>query len=122
MPIAVRYPLDQVMEACAYYFEKTGRRVSYEYSLIRGVNDSREDMAALIRLLKPLGGHLNLININPVAARDFQKIPKKDLENMKNLLEKNGINVTIRREMGKDIDGACGQLRRKHISEVVYRQ
>ena len=117
MPIANRYGLDELMEACAYYFEKTGRRITFEYSLLSGVNDRREDAAGLIRLVKPLNCHVNLIPVNPVKERDFRPTAQEDVIAFKNKLEKNGINVTIRREMGRDIDGACGQLRRKALKE-----
>ena len=117
MPIATRFGLDELMEACAYYFEKTGRRITFEYSLLSGVNDRREDAAGLIRLVKPLNCHVNLIPVNPVKERDFRPTAQEDVIAFKNKLEKNGINVTIRREMGRDIDGACGQLRRQALKE-----
>ena len=115
MPVANKYDLSEVLEACDYYFEKTGRRISYEYSLVHGVNDTEEDAAELIALLKHRNCHLNLIPVNPIKERSFEKPSKKSAENFKLKLEKSGINVTIRREMGSDIDGACGQLRRRYI-------
>lgn len=118
MPIAGKYHLDEVMDACAVYFQKTGRRVTFEYSLVKGVNDTETDVRELTALLKQKNCHLNLIPVNPVKERDFEKPDKKSAHEFKNKLEKNGINVTIRREMGADIDGACGQLRRKHIQGV----
>ena len=114
MPIANKYELAEVLEACDYYFEKTGRRITFEYSLVHGVNDNEEDANELIGILKPRKCHLNLIPINPIKERSFEKPSKKSAENFKNKLEKSGINVTIRREMGSDIDGACGQLRRRY--------
>ncbi len=116
MPVANRYGLDELMEACAYYFDKTGRRITFEYSLVGGVNDSPEDAAGLIRLAKPLNCHVNLIPVNPIKERDFRPGTPEEAAVFKNKLEKNGINVTIRREMGRDIDGACGQLRRSMLS------
>lgn len=113
MPIANKYHLDELMEACAYYFEKTGRRITFEYSLVGGVNDTKEDAEELIRLVRPLNCHVNLIPVNPIKERDFQSSAPQEVLAFKNKLEKNKINVTIRREMGRDIDGACGQLRRK---------
>ena len=92
--------------------------MTFEYSLIEGVNDSGEDAEQLALLLKGSGGHVNLIPVNPVAERTFRRSRRAAVEAFKNKLEKNGINVTIRREMGRDIDGACGQLRRRHISET----
>lgn len=115
MPIANKYGLDELMEACAYYFEMTGRRITFEYSLVGGVNDTKEDAGELIRLLRPLNCHVNLIPVNPIKERDFVSSAPDKVLAFKNKLEKNRINVTIRREMGRDIDGACGQLRRKVI-------
>lgn len=115
MPVANRYALHEVLDACRIYFQKTGRRVTYEYSLMRGVNDSAADAAALAELLKDQHGHVNLIPVNPVKERDYVQPDRKTAQAFKNQLEKSGIHVTIRREMGRDINGACGQLRRSHI-------
>ena len=82
-----------------------------------GVNDKEEDAAELIDILKRRNCHINLIPVNPIKERDFQKPSRQSAENFKNKLEKNGINVTIRREMGSDIDGACGQLRRRYVGK-----
>ena len=117
MPIAKKYQLDDVLAACDYYFEKTGRRITFEYSLVHGVNDKDEDAGELITILKNRNCHLNLIPVNPIKERNFQKPSRKSAENFKNKLEKSGINVTIRREMGSDIDGACGQLRRRYVEK-----
>ena len=117
MPIANKYDLSQVLEACDAYFQKTGRRVTFEYSLVHGVNDTKEDEQELAAILKPRNCHLNLIPVNPVKERDFVRPSRKNALNFKNNLEKSGINVTIRREMGSDIDGACGQLRRHYVQE-----
>ena len=117
MPIANKYELSEVLEACDYYFEQTGRRITFEYSLVHGVNDKDEDARELISILKPRNCHLNLIPVNPIKERSFEKPSKKAAESFKNYLEKNGINVTIRREMGSDIDGACGQLRRRYVEK-----
>ena len=118
MPVANKYELHEVLEACEYYFEKTGRRITFEYSLVHGVNDTPEDAKELMGILKDRNCHLNLIPVNPIKERNYEKPDKKSAENFKNKLEKNGINVTIRREMGSDIDGACGQLRRKTMQGV----
>ena len=115
MPIANRYELKEVLDACGYYFQKTGRRLTFEYSLVQGVNDSREDAKALAALAGPLHAHVNLIPVNPVTERDFVQPGEKIIDNFKKNLEKCGINATLRREMGRDIDGACGQLRRKYM-------
>ena len=117
MPIANKYELSDVLEACDYYFEKTGRRITFEYSLVHGVNDRDEDAEELIGILKHRNCHLNLIPVNPIKERNFEKPSRKSAENFKNKLEKSGINVTIRREMGSDIDGACGQLRRRYVEK-----
>ena len=114
MPIANKYSIAELMQACSYYFEQTGRRLTFEYSLVGGVNDTSQDARELIALVKPLNCHVNLIPVNPIKERDYVQSEEKAMKAFKNGLEKNGINVTIRREMGRDIDGACGQLRRRH--------
>jgi len=119
MPIAKRYSIHELMEACREYFNKTGRRVTLEYSLVGGVNDTDEDAEGLIRLAGSLGCHINLIPVNPIKERDFVQSGRFKIISFKNKLEKYGINVTIRREMGRDIDGACGQLRRRHAAEAT---
>ena len=118
MPVANKYELQEVLEACDYYFRKTGRRITFEYSLVHGVNDTPEDARELTGILEDRNCHLNLIPVNPIKERNYEKPDKKSAENFKNKLEKNGINVTIRREMGSEIDGACGQLRRKTMQGV----
>ena len=118
MPIANKYSIDELLDACHYFFEKTGRRITFEYSLADGVNDSEQDAAELISLVKGMNCHVNLIPINPVEELEFEGSAKKVAEKFKNKLEKSRINVTIRREMGRDIDGACGQLRRKFDGAV----
>lgn len=117
MPIAEKYTLKELMEACACYFDRTGRRITFEYSLIAGMNDTPEDADRLSALIKPLNCHVNLIPVNPIKERDYVESAHDRVVNFKNRLEKNKINVTIRREMGRDIDGACGQLRRRHTME-----
>jgi 23S rRNA (adenine2503-C2)-methyltransferase len=116
LPVANKYHLDEVLEACKYYNERTGRRISFEYSLIAGKNDTMQDARELAKIVKSLGAHLNLIPINPIKEREYDKPDKKNITFFKNELEKRGINVTIRKERGQDIDGACGQLRLKHIN------
>ncbi len=113
MPVANKYSIAELMEACRYYFEKTKRRITFEYSLVGGVNDRPEDAERLAELTKDLNCHVNLIPVNPIKERDFVQSKGAEIASFKNKLEKNGINVTIRREMGRDIDGACGQLRRR---------
>ena len=113
MPIANKYSIAELMEACAYYFERTGRRITFEYALVGGVNDTSEDARELTELIRSLNCHVNLIPVNPIKERSFVQSEGEAIAAFKNKLEKNGINVTIRREMGRDIDGACGQLRRR---------
>ena len=117
MPIANKYSIHEVLEACRNYFEKTGRRLTFEYSLVGGKNDTKEDAEELAHLIKGLNCHVNLIPVNPIKERDYVQSDKKVIENFKNKLEKYQINVTIRREMGRDIDGACGQLRKSYIDK-----
>ena len=116
MPIANRYGIRELMDACEYYFGQTGRRITFEYSLAAGVNDSEEDAMGLVRLAWPLRCHINLIPVNPVKECGFSRTQLSQIKAFQNILEKNEINGTIRREMGRDIDGACGQLRRRHMS------
>lgn len=118
MPITNVYPLEEVLKACGDYYKVTGRRITFEYSLVGGVNDTGEDAEALIGIAKRYAGHVNLIPVNPIRERDYKRGTKQDILAFKNKLEKNGINVTIRREMGRDIDGACGQLRRRMLQNV----
>ncbi|MDE6847036.1 MAG: 23S rRNA (adenine(2503)-C(2))-methyltransferase RlmN [Lachnospiraceae bacterium] len=117
MPIADSYHLDELLEACAYYFAQTGRRITFEYSLVRDVNDTDEDARQLSALIRGLNCHVNLIPVNPIKERNYVQSERRAVEAFKNKLEKNGINVTIRREMGRDIDGACGQLRRRYMKQ-----
>jgi len=118
MPVSNKYELSKVLDACACYFQKTGRRITFEYSLVGGVNDSPEDALQLAALAKPMHSHVNLIPVNPVTEREFVQPDGKVIENFKNQLEKYGTNVTIRREMGRDIDGACGQLRKRYLNDT----
>ena len=113
MPVANKYELSEVLKACDTYFEKTGRRMTYEYSLVHGVNDTDQDAQELSELLHGRNCHLNLIPVNPIKERDYQRPTRENAQKFQNKLEKRGINVTIRRDMGSDIDGACGQLRRR---------
>ena len=117
MPVANKYSIEEILDACRYYFDMTGRRISFEYSLVAGVNDSREEAIKLAGILKGINCHVNLIPVNPIKERDYKQTIKKDVENFKNYLEKYRINVTIRREMGRDIQGACGQLRKSYYDK-----
>lgn len=117
MPIANRYSLNEILAACRFYFEQTGRRLTFEYGLVQGVNDNLEEARALVKLIKDQHGHVNLIPINPIKERDYVQSGRSAILAFQNLLLKSGINVTIRREMGRDIDGACGQLRKSYIDK-----
>lgn len=119
MPVANKYEIHEVVDACRYYFEQTGRRVTFEYSLVAGVNDTEQDARELSKLVGRLNCHINLIPVNPIKERDFRQPDDRAVLEFKNKLEKNGMNVTVRREMGRDIDGACGQLRRKYAKNEL---
>ena len=119
MPIAYTYSIEQIMDACRYYLSQTARRISFEYSLVKGVNDSSECARQLIKLVHGMNCHINLIPVNPIKERDYEQSEKNSIHNFKEILEKSGVNVTIRREMGRDIDGACGQLRQNHIEGML---
>lgn len=119
MPIAYTYSIEQIMDACRYYLSQTARRISFEYSLVKGVNDSSECARQLIKLVHGMNCHINLIPVNPIKERDYEQSEKNSIHNFKEILEKAGVNVTIRREMGRDIDGACGQLRQNHIEGIL---
>jgi len=114
MPIANKYAISEVVDACKYYFEQTGRRITFEYSLVGGVNDTDDDARELAQLIRGINCHVNLIPVNPIKERDYVQSNAKVIEAFKNKLEKAGINATVRREMGRDIDGACGQLRKRY--------
>jgi 23S rRNA (adenine2503-C2)-methyltransferase len=115
MPIAKTYEIHDVVDALRSYQKTTGRRVSFEYSLVAGVNDTDADAKELSELIRDIHGHVNLIPVNPIKERDFKSPSHQAALAFQKKLENCGINVTIRREMGRDIDGACGQLRRRHI-------
>ena len=118
MPIANRYSIDEIMEACEDYFNETKRRITFEYSLVAGVNDKPEHATILAKRLKKLNCHVNLIPVNPIEERDFRQPEQESIQNFRKMLEKNRINATIRREMGRDIQGACGQLRKNYQKNI----
>lgn len=111
MPIANKYTIDEVLEACRNYFKETGRRITFEYSLVAWENDTIGEADRLADRIKGINCHVNLIPVNPIKERDFVQSGKRAVLDFKRRLEKYKINVTIRREMGRDINGACGQLR-----------
>lgn len=114
MPIAKKYSIREILQACKEYLQGTNRRITFEYSLVEGVNDSPREAGELSGLLKGMNCHVNLIPLNPVKGRMGRRSMQGKIEDFKLRLEKNHINVTIRREMGRDIDAACGQLRNKN--------
>lgn len=115
MPVANRYSIQEALEACQYYFEQTGRRITFEYSLVAGVNDNLKEAEKLANLVGHMNCHINLIPVNPIKERDYKRSSGKNINEFKTYLERRGINVTVRREMGSDIQGACGQLRKSFI-------
>lgn len=115
MPIANKYSIKEILESCSYYIDKTKRRITFEYSLVKDFNDSFEDAKSLGKLLKGLLCHVNLIPVNEVKENSFKRSSDKTIENFESILKDLGIEVTVRREMGSDIDAACGQLRRSYI-------
>ncbi|MBR0398389.1 MAG: 23S rRNA (adenine(2503)-C(2))-methyltransferase RlmN [Eubacterium sp.] len=114
MPVARRYSIEELTAACREYFAETGRRISFEYALIAGKNDGAEHAEKLAKILKGMNCHVNLIPVNPVKERNYSRSAAPEVRNFQIKLENYGINVTIRREMGADIDGACGQLRKRY--------
>ncbi len=117
MPIAKRYPMQEVIAACRNYINETGRRVIFEYALVNGVNDSRENALELAQKLHGLQCHVNLIPLNEVEESSLRTVTQKTVSVFQETLEKCHISCTRRREMGDDIQGACGQLRRKILKE-----
>ena len=119
MPIARKYPLSEVIKACKDYYNETKRRLTFEYSLAAEINESPSKAKELATLLRGINCHVNLIPMNPVVERKYTQADYENVVKFQKLLEKYGINVTIRREMGRDIDGACGQLRHKAQAKSV---
>lgn len=114
MPIANKYSISEIMEACDHYIKETGRRITFEYSLVAGVNDKEEHAKELVRRLAGKLCHVNLIPVNPIEERDYKRSAKESVENFRNILERHHVNATVRREMGSDIQAACGQLRKRY--------
>lgn len=121
MPVNNKWNIDELLSACAEYFKQTGRRISFEYTLIAGVNDGKEDAYRLAELLhRYMGGmpvHVNLIPVNPVKERGFDRSSAAGVEKFRTSLLSKGINATVRRKLGADIDASCGQLRHKKREE-----
>ena len=117
MPVNDRYNISQVIDACKKYIEKTNRRITFEYAMVDGVNDTKECAEKLIKLLKGMLCHINLIPVNKIKDGIYEKSDKKNIERFRDILMKNGLTVTIRRELGSDIEAACGQLRRNRMQK-----
>jgi 23S rRNA (adenine2503-C2)-methyltransferase len=116
LPVNRRFPFADLIQACKYYIEKTGRRLTFEYALMGGVNDQPEHAEELAQVLKEMPlSHVNLIPVNFVVERDYVRTPRDDIFQFQRILERNKVNATIRREHGSDIAAACGQLRAKHM-------
>lgn len=115
MPVAKTYKIEEILKACEYYFQKTGRRYYFEYTLIEGENCDEEHARALIALLKGKPCHVNLIRLNEVKERDLKAVGDKNAYRFLGLLEKGGLSATLRRQIGVDIGGACGQLRASYL-------
>ncbi len=115
MPIARKYSIEELLDACRYYIQQTGRRITFEYALIQGENDTKEDAMQLVKLLKGMLCHVNLIPVNPVKEREYKASLSQSVENFADVLQSNHIETTVRRRLGQDIDAACGQLRRRYL-------
>ena len=118
MPVNRAYPIDSVLHAAADYADQTGRRIVFEYALIEGLNASESDAIALSKKLRGMLCHVNLIPLNPVPERNLLGATRQKAQQFAAWLEREHISATVRREMGTDIDGACGQLRRRVINEL----
>lgn len=118
MPVNKKYSIDKLIEACKIYTEETKRRITFEYALIDGVNDSAENAAELARRLKGMLCHVNLIPVNSIKNGKYKKSSREKIESFQKILSKYGIEATVRRELGSDISAACGQLRRSVIEET----
>lgn len=116
MPINNRYNIEELMEACRYYIKKTNKRISFEYALAKDNNDNLEDAKELVKLLKGMLCHVNLIPINKIENGEYVKSTNENIIKFRDYLNEKGIVATIRRELGSDIDAACGQLRRKNLN------
>jgi 23S rRNA (adenine2503-C2)-methyltransferase len=114
MPVNRRYEVDKLLSACKNYFEKTGRRISFEYAMIDGVNDTPQMAALLCKKLRPMAAHVNLIPLNNVEESPLKPSSRQAVAAFQQVLERGGITATVRRTLGSDIDASCGQLRRKY--------
>lgn len=117
MPVNDAYPLEQLIPACRDYQKTTGRRISFEYSMVKGVNDSPKTAKELAALIRGMGAHVNLIPINPVDGSPYSASDAANVERFRALLEQLGVNATVRRRLGTDISAACGQLRQEEAGK-----
>lgn len=117
MPVANAYPMEQLLQACKDYIQKTKRRITFEYAMMQGVNDSDDCAKELAQKLRHMLCHVNLIPMNPVKERDFTKSGTDRVQHFAKILQQNGVETTIRRRLGSDIDAACGQLRRRYMQK-----
>ena len=117
MPVARKYSIKELMDSCRYYVDKTKRRITFEYTLIENINDRDKDVAELVKILKGINCHVNIIPLNPIEEFEKTRPERRNVERFQKQLSKNNINATIRREMGGDISASCGQLRRSIIKE-----
>ena len=117
MPVNKAYDTEELLTACRTYYEKTGRRISFEYAMIDGVNDRAEDAKLLLKSLKGMGAHMNLIPLNHVEESPLKPSSRKAVAQFQKILEDGGIPATVRRSLGGDIDASCGQLRRKYSKQ-----
>ena len=122
MPVANAYTMDETLDACRYYIEKTGRRVIFEYALVHGVNAAPEQAAELAGRLRGMQCHVNLIPLNSVPERGLTGVSEREVDAFRRVLEQKNISVTRRREMGDDIEGACGQLRRRYLRDQTAEE
>lgn len=119
MPVANSYKIEEIVKACKYYFEKTGRRIVFEYTLLKGVNDNLENAKELGKILKGFPCHVNIIPLNEVKERNLKATTRAECYAFSKALEKEGISSTVRRTLGEDIGGACGQLRNQILKGEV---
>ncbi|WP_129600830.1 23S rRNA (adenine(2503)-C(2))-methyltransferase RlmN [Anaerophilus nitritogenes] len=117
MPINRKYPLEELLKACKLYTEKTNKRITFEYALIKDVNDREKDALELAKKIKGILCHVNLIPLNQVDERGYERANMDRVRKFQNILKQKGMEATIRRELGRDIQAACGQLRRRYIKE-----
>ena len=121
MPVNKAYPIEELLDACRRYYDVTGRRIHFEYAMIDGLNDTEADARELLRRLKGLGAHVNLIPLNHVEESPFKPSSKKAVARFQQILEDGGVTATVRRTLGGDIDASCGQLRRKQAKESAMK-